>query len=71
MSCWVFFRRCSLCKGLATIAIHLTRSLEFPVVPRVPELLPSCGKALSWHRDELYDSGCGPRWTPTCWSLPG
>jgi hypothetical protein len=25
MSCWVFFWRCSLCRGLANIAIHLSR----------------------------------------------
>ena len=25
MSCWVFFRRCSLCRGVANTAIHLSR----------------------------------------------
>ena len=25
MSCWVFFRRCSLCRGVANTAIHLCR----------------------------------------------
>jgi hypothetical protein len=27
MNCWLFFRRCSLCSGLANDAIHLPRTL--------------------------------------------
>ncbi len=29
MSCWLFFRRCSLCRGLANLAIHLTPPVNF------------------------------------------
>lgn len=30
MSCCVFFRRCSLYRGLAYTAMHLTRPFNFP-----------------------------------------
>lgn len=47
MICWVFFRRCSLCRDLANTAIHLTRPLQFPMVNRDPEPAPSCGQVMT------------------------
>jgi len=47
MSCWVFFRRCSLCRGLANTAMHLTRHLQFPAAQRDPEPAAFCGQVMA------------------------
>jgi len=47
MSCWVFFRRCSLCRGLANTAMHLTRPLLFPHAQRGPEPAVFCGQMMA------------------------
>jgi len=47
MSCSVFFRRCSLCRGLANIAIHLTRPLQFPQAQRGHEPAALCGQVMA------------------------
>ena len=44
MSCWVFFRRCSLCRGLANTAMHLTRPLQLPVPNEIPSQQLSAGR---------------------------
>jgi len=35
MSCWMFFRRCSLCRGLVNTTMHLTRPLVMASVRRM------------------------------------
>jgi hypothetical protein len=47
MSCWVFFRRCSLYRGLANTAMHLTRPLQLPVAQRDPEPAAFCGQVMA------------------------
>jgi hypothetical protein len=47
MSCWVFFKRCSLCRGLANTAMHLTRALQLPVAQRDHEPAAFCGQVMA------------------------
>ena len=47
MSCWVFFGRCSLYRGLANTAMHLTRPLQLPVAQRDPEPAVFCGQVMA------------------------
>jgi hypothetical protein len=47
MSCWVFFRRCSLCRGLANTAMHLTRPLQLTHAQRGTEPLALCGLVMA------------------------
>ena len=47
MSCWVFFGRCSLYRGLANTAMHLTRPLQLPVAQRDPEPAAFCGQVMA------------------------
>jgi hypothetical protein len=47
MSCWVFFRRCSLYRGLANTAMHLTRPLQLPVAHPDPEPAAFCGQVMA------------------------
>jgi hypothetical protein len=46
MSCWVFFRRCSLYRGLVNTAMHLTCPLQLPVAQRDPEPAAFCGRLM-------------------------
>jgi hypothetical protein len=46
MSCWVFFKRCSLCRGLANTAMHLTRALQLPVAQRDHEPAAFCAQVM-------------------------
>lgn len=47
MSCWVFFRRCSLCRGLADTAMHLSRPLSLPQAQRDPGPAAFCGQVMA------------------------
>ena len=47
MSCCVFFRRCSLCRGLANAAMHLTRPLQFPAAQRDTEPAAFWGQVMA------------------------
>ncbi len=47
MSCWVFFRRCSLYRGLASTAMHLARPLQLPVAQRDPEPAAFFGQVMA------------------------
>ena len=59
MSCWVFFRRCSLYRGLANTAMHLTRPLQLPVAQRDPEPAAFCGQVMASVRRM-----CRAQWEP-------
>ena len=47
MSCCVFFRRCSLCRGLANTAMHLTRPLQFRAAQQDPEPAAFCVQVMA------------------------
>lgn len=47
MSYWLFCRRCSLCRGLANTAMHLSRPLQFPQVHRGPEPAALCRQVMA------------------------
>jgi hypothetical protein len=53
MSCYVFFRRCSLCRGLANTAMHLTRPLQFRAAQGDPEPAAFCVQVMASVRDSL------------------
>ena len=65
MSCWVFFKRCSLCRGLANTAMHLTRALQLPVAQRDHEPAAFCGQVMASVREMGGDAvAAQSRYTP-------
>jgi hypothetical protein len=47
MNCWVFFRRCLLCRGLAYTALHLTGPRQIPEAQRVPQPAALCAQVMA------------------------